>query len=81
MWGARLTRDGAAAWSWGSTGSNYWGGEHALGVSSRVRAGETGGGVVGDSLGVDGAEGKQRAYLSEDLLRECLEPDSGASYC
>ena len=35
---------------------------------------------VGGS-GVGGAEEKQRACLSEDLLRECLEPASRASYC
>lgn len=46
MWGARLRHDGAAAWSWGSTGSNYWGGEYSLGVSSRLGAGGTGGWCV-----------------------------------
>lgn len=83
MWGARLRRlrhDGAAAWSWGSIGSSHWDGEYSLAVSSRLGAGSTELWWVGNS-GLSGAEEKQRACLSKDLLKECLEPDCRDSFC
>lgn len=62
MWGARLRHHGAAAWSWGSAGSNHWFGGYSLAVSYRLRPWIGVG--VGEGSGVVGAEGKQKACLS-----------------